>query len=258
MDATQNQVPEVQEPTKTPGNLVQTETTFDPENPRSINEHDFNALQKSLEEFGDLSCIVFNQRLGLLVGGHQRVRAMQAKFGDAPITVSQLEQPSATGTVAVGYVEAGGDRYKFRVVDWDQDKHRAGNVAANRIQGEFEETQLADYLQKMSEDARALTGHTERELKRLQQLSSAPEEPEDEEGEDDKPDEETRLSFAVTNLQSDAIRRALDAAKVKFGIQSDITKDANGEALYLMAQEWLAGNGGGNVAASPPPGEIVV
>ncbi len=45
-------------------------------NPRTISDDQLERLKKSLEEFGDLSGIVFNRQTGNLVGGHQRLKVI--------------------------------------------------------------------------------------------------------------------------------------------------------------------------------------
>lgn len=96
-------------------------------NPRRISDEALKGLGYSLKEFGDLSGIVFNTRTGNLVAGHQRVKALQAQYGDLAI--------------AKGYIHANGDRFAVRLVDWPKEKEQAANVAANSptIQGEFTE-----------------------------------------------------------------------------------------------------------------------
>jgi len=96
-------------------------------NPRRISDEALKGLGYSLKEFGDLSGIVFNIRTGNLVAGHQRVKVLQAQYGDLAIEK--------------GYIHANGDRFAVRLVDWPKEKEQAANVAANSptIQGEFTE-----------------------------------------------------------------------------------------------------------------------
>lgn len=96
-------------------------------NPRRISDEALKGLGYSLKEFGDLSGIVFNTRTGNLVAGHQRVKALQAQYGDLAIEK--------------GHIHANGDLFPVRLVDWPKEKELAANVAANSptIQGEFTE-----------------------------------------------------------------------------------------------------------------------
>lgn len=43
-------------------------------NPRTITDEKLMMLGKAMQEFGDLSGIVFNIRTGQLIGGHQRIK----------------------------------------------------------------------------------------------------------------------------------------------------------------------------------------
>lgn len=49
-----------------------------PYNPRAISDSAMAGLRGSIEKFGVVELIVWNQRSGNIVGGHQRVRALQA------------------------------------------------------------------------------------------------------------------------------------------------------------------------------------
>lgn len=97
-----------------------------PYNPRDIGPEELDALKVSLGEFGDISGIVWNERTGHLVTGHQRFRSLQERYGD------RLKMRR-------GVIEADGLKFVVRVVDWDEAKERAANVAANSpfIAGHF-------------------------------------------------------------------------------------------------------------------------
>jgi DNA modification methylase len=113
----------------------------DPQNPREIAPEALAGLGTSMGEYGDLSGIVVNGRTGILIAGHQRVRSLQ----EAGAT--QWERDGEGG-----YIEhpRTGERFPIRIVDWDAQKARAANLAANneQIQGDF--TKLAlDQLQEL-------------------------------------------------------------------------------------------------------------
>lgn len=95
-------------------------------NPRTISYEALKGLSYSIEEFGDLSGIVFNKQTGNLVAGHQRVKAITEKYGDLPIFDEKI-------------VTDDGNEFNVRIVDWDIQKEKAANIAANNphIQGEF-------------------------------------------------------------------------------------------------------------------------
>lgn len=95
-------------------------------NPREITDEALEGLTVSIDEFGDLSGIVFNKRTGNLVAGHQRVKALKEKYGE--LDISEL-----------GIILPNNEVFKVRYVDWDMTKEKAANIAANNphIQGEF-------------------------------------------------------------------------------------------------------------------------
>src|SRR2546428_14123583 len=66
-----------------------------PYNPRTISDHDLEALRRSLRFFGTVEPIVVNRRSGRIVGGHQRVKAAQAEgFEKLPVCYVDLDDPS--------------------------------------------------------------------------------------------------------------------------------------------------------------------
>ncbi|MCP4650293.1 MAG: DNA modification methylase [PVC group bacterium] len=95
-------------------------------NPREITDEALSGLEKSIDEFGDLSGIVFNERTGNLVAGHQRIKALQKKYGNLEIANRQIKLPT-------------GEVFKVRYVDWDIKKEKLANITANNpnIQGDF-------------------------------------------------------------------------------------------------------------------------
>lgn len=113
-------------------------------NPRKISKTKLNALKKSLEEFGDLSGIVFNIRTQTLIGGHQRTKNLDPSW---PIV--KEPQADTTGTVAAGYVETPHGRLTYREVDWPDIKEKQANIAANNNGAEFDEILLKELLTEL-------------------------------------------------------------------------------------------------------------
>lgn len=140
-------------------------------NPRTMSKHDAESLKKSITEFGDLSGIVFNQQTGQLVGGHQRIETFKRMDGKKDVVITQrFQAPNKVGTVAVGYVTYNGEFYGYRVVDWPLDRETAANIAANRIQGEFDLDLLAEmdwWLKENNPDLLQSTGQTDKEISHL-------------------------------------------------------------------------------------------
>ncbi|MEK7075746.1 MAG: hypothetical protein AAB948_03070, partial [Patescibacteria group bacterium] len=117
-------------------------------NPRKITDAQLANLKKAIIEFGDLSGIVFNRQTGNLVGGHQRIKCLPP---DAQIVKTKLKKSSRTGTIAEGFIIIDGEKFSYREVDWDIQKEKKANVAANKQGGEFDDELLANLLKELSE-----------------------------------------------------------------------------------------------------------
>jgi hypothetical protein len=102
-----------------------------PTNPRTIDNDALAGLRASMKTFGDLSGIVWNERTGHLVAGHQRMRAL-TEAGAKDWTRAE----DGTGVVVHPVT---GERFPVRVVSWDETTETLANLAANNpeIQGEF-------------------------------------------------------------------------------------------------------------------------
>lgn len=100
-----------------------------PYNPRldlKPGDPDYEKLARSIGEFGCVEPLVWNQRTGRLVGGHQRLKILIAR-GDAEVDVS--------------------------VVDLDEAREKALNIALNRISGDWDQRRLAELLDELSRSA---------------------------------------------------------------------------------------------------------
>lgn len=112
-----------------------------PYNPRGITDAALAGLGASLEEFGDISGIVWNQRTGNLVCGHQRLRSLRERHdGDLRMSRGTIHTPD-------------GERFAVRVVDWPIEKEKAANIAANNphIEGDFNQ-ELDELIDELSGD----------------------------------------------------------------------------------------------------------
>ena len=123
--------------------------TANPENPRTISKQKLAMLKKSLEEFGDLGAIVFNQKTKRLVGGHQRIASIPAT--SKIVVEKQYAKTTKTGTAVEGFIEIAGERHKYREVKWDEVKEKAANIAANKGAGEWEMPKLGEWMKELDE-----------------------------------------------------------------------------------------------------------
>ena len=80
-------------------------------NPRTITAKEAERLKVDLKELGDLSGIVHDVKSGRICGGHQRLHVMFGdKAGEFDIAqanieiIKQYKKPTATGTVAEGFI----------------------------------------------------------------------------------------------------------------------------------------------------------
>lgn len=123
-----------------------------PYNPRQISDGAAEGLRYSMEEFGDLSGIVWNERTGHLVAGHQRVE--------------QLKELGAV--LHDGVLRGSFGEFPVRVVDWPEGKEKAANIAANNthIAGEF-----TPDLASLLEEVQAFVGDEDFERLRLDALA---------------------------------------------------------------------------------------
>lgn len=92
---------------------------------------EYEKLRKSIETFGDVEPIVWNQRTGNVVGGHQRLQVLR-DLGKKEATVS--------------------------VVDMDEAAEKRLNLALNKARGDWDGEKLEALLQEMAPDALEVSG----------------------------------------------------------------------------------------------------
>lgn len=92
---------------------------------------EYEKLRKSIETFGDVEPIVWNQRTGNVVGGHQRLQVLR-DLGEKEATVS--------------------------VVDMDEAAEKRLNLALNKARGDWDSEKLEELLQEMNPDALEVSG----------------------------------------------------------------------------------------------------
>lgn len=112
---------------------------YNPRKDLQPGDPEYEKLKRSLDEFGYLEPIIWNKQTGHVVGGHQRLKILKAEGHKTADCV---------------------------VVDFDEDKEKALNVALNKISGDWDTDKLglliAD-LQASDFDV-SLTGFDESEI----------------------------------------------------------------------------------------------
>ena len=117
-----------------------------PYNPRIITEDEKLALSKSVSAFGDISGITWNKLSGNLVTGHQRIAELKGKYNE--ITFEQIDKENF-------WIIGDGQKtsFKIRVVEWDDMKEKAANIAGNShtMAGKFELDMMPTLLEEIKE-----------------------------------------------------------------------------------------------------------
>ncbi|MBR4079314.1 MAG: DNA modification methylase, partial [Christensenellaceae bacterium] len=97
---------------------------YNPRKDLQPGDPEFEKLKRSVEEFGYVEPIIWNQRTGIVVGGHQRLKVLQH----------------------LGYTEV-----DCVVLDIDEQKEKALNVALNKISGDWDMPLLTALLKDLDE-----------------------------------------------------------------------------------------------------------
>ncbi|MDI6617882.1 MAG: site-specific DNA-methyltransferase [Clostridiales bacterium] len=114
-----------------------------PYNPRKDlkpGDPEYEKLKKSILNFGLVDPLVMNKRGNVLIGGHQRLKILK-QLGYKTVDVS--------------------------VVDLDQNKEKALNIALNKIQGDWDEEKLNELISELDDATLELTGFGAKEIEEL-------------------------------------------------------------------------------------------
>ena len=116
-----------------------------PYNPRKDlkpTDPEYVKIKQSIQEFDLVEPLVWNERSGNLVGGHQRLKVLKEEMGLTEVYVS--------------------------VVNLDDKKEKSLNIALNKISGDWDLPQLKELLVGLDDGLNlTLTGFDESELKKL-------------------------------------------------------------------------------------------
>lgn len=115
---------------------------YNPRKDLKPGDKEYEKLRKSIKEFGYVDPVIWNERTGKVVGGHQRLKVMQ-ELGYKEVTVS--------------------------VVDLDEQKEKALNIALNKISGTWDDKLLKSLLEEIDtgDFDMDITGFDEDELEKL-------------------------------------------------------------------------------------------
>ncbi len=139
---------------------------YNPRKDLKPGDPEYEKLKRSIEEFGYVEPIVWNERTGNVVGGHQRLKILK---------------------------ELGRTEIEVTVVDLDEIKEKTLNLALNKISGDWDMPKLKDLLLELDtgELDIEITGFDEEEIERLMTQFSPIDLDEDEREEDDEDNSKT-------------------------------------------------------------------
>lgn len=98
------------------------EAEYNPRKNLKPGDKEYEKLKRSIKEFGYVEPVIWNKRTGVVVGGHQRLKVMKD----------------------LGYTEV-----DCVIVDLDEKKEKALNIALNKISGEWDNDLLANLLKDL-------------------------------------------------------------------------------------------------------------
>ena len=160
-------------------------------NPRKITKQRLESLRASMEQFGDLSGIIYNRVTDTLIGGHQRITTLPK---GAEVEIAQrYDEPTDVGTVALGWVSLGNERFSYREVEWDEKKHELAMIRANVQAGEWDYQQLSETIDFLSQFDDVDLGWTGFDTSELEDIIS---------GEGWNTDDDGKQSKYTTKIQS--------------------------------------------------------
>lgn len=123
-----------------------TPADYNPRKDLKPGDAEYEKLKASIEQFGYVEPAIFNERTGRIVDGHQRLKVM----ADLGITTADVV-----------------------IVDLDETREKALNVALNKISGEWDEPKLALLIADLqaSDFDISLTGFDTDEIEQLLSLA---------------------------------------------------------------------------------------
>ena len=99
---------------------------YNPRKDLKPGDKEYEKLKRSIEEFGYVEPVIWNQKTGNVVGGHQRLKVL---------------------------LDLGQTEIDCVVVDLDPQREKALNLALNKIQGEWDENKLAELMAELDAGA---------------------------------------------------------------------------------------------------------
>lgn len=117
-----------------------TPSDYNPRKDLKPRHKEFKRLRTSIQEFGFVDPLIWNKRTGRLIGGHQRLKVLK-DLGHKVVPVS--------------------------VVDFDDEKEKALNIALNKIEGAWDTEKLTQLLSELDDEFRVLVGFDKFEMEKF-------------------------------------------------------------------------------------------
>lgn len=212
-------------------------------NPRKITPEALKMLARSLAEFGDLSGVVFNRKTGNLIGGHQRIKALDPKW---QIIITTHSEPNFDGdkeggrSLANGYIATPFGQLVYREVAWSDHKEKAANIAANKHGGDWDMPKLKELLVELNDGAMdiSITGFDEKELQALIDFGADVTMPDLDASEKSS---FRQMTFVVSADQHEIIQAAIDTALAAGPFEGTGNENKNGNALHRICATYKGG-----------------
>lgn len=114
---------------------------YNPRKDLQPEDPEYQSLKSSIDKFGCVEPIIWNERTGNVVGGHQRLKVL---------------------------IDQGAEEAEVSVVNLDRAEEKALNVALNKISGSWDISKLSELMQELVEkDLASLTGYSDKEIAKL-------------------------------------------------------------------------------------------
>ena len=115
---------------------------YNPRKDLKPGEKEYDRLRRSIEEFGYVEPVIYNNLTGNVVGGHQRLKVL---------------------------LDLGHTEIDCVVVELDNEREKALNIALNKISGDWDMPKLKDLLEELDTNSFdvTLTGFEAEEIKAL-------------------------------------------------------------------------------------------
>jgi len=115
--------------------------SYNPRKDLQPGDPEYQKLKESINKFGCVEPIVWNERTGNVVGGHQRLKVL---------------------------IDQGAEEVEVSAVNLELVEEKALNVALNKISGNWDIDKLADIMQELVEkNVASVTGFSEKEIAKL-------------------------------------------------------------------------------------------